>query len=224
MRLVLGVALVIAVASTASAQSAYVGASFIGDIVKVSGSSYGDGTGGGETFGGALRAGVALGERWGVELEYARTGEIEARPNVFLAQASFTLAPFDEPSYFPIPEFSSERQLSTISTLLWWSHEMSQRFSLVYLGGVAFTRTAFDLRVGYPLPVGPPIPVDRFGSGIAFPRVIEQESTSYGADVAVGIEGRIGMTDHLRLTPGLRLHTVPGGWAIRPGVGLQWMF
>jgi hypothetical protein len=224
MRLVVGSALVIAWASTASAQSAYVGASFIGDVVKLSGSGYGDNNGSGETFGGALRAGMSLGQQWGVELEFARSGEVEATPDVFLAQGSFTFPPFDDPALFPILQFSSKRQLSTISTMVWWSQEVSDRVGLAYLGGVAFTRTEIDLRVDHPLPLGPPVPFRPIEIPIGFPRTIEQESTSYDADVAVGFEGRIGMTEHLRLTPGIRLQTVPGGWAIRPGVGLQWRF
>ena len=80
MRLVAAFVLVVVCASTASAQAPYVGASFIGDIVRVSGPREG-GTGSGETFGGALRAGVPLGSQWGVELEFARTGTLEVLTN-----------------------------------------------------------------------------------------------------------------------------------------------
>lgn len=220
MRIVSALVLVSAVASTASAQSAYVGASFIGDFIRVSDSTFDDG-GNGETFGGALRAGVPLGAQWGVELEFARTGTTEATPDVFLAMERFTIAPFDDPSLFRIPQFHAERQLSTVSTMAWWSHEVTPHVSLVYLGGVAFTRAASEFRVSF----------QDFGAlpgrlpGLIFPpRSIEQERTSYDADVAVGFEARIGMTEHLRLTPGIRMQTAVGGWAIRPGVGLQWMF
>jgi hypothetical protein len=231
MRFVCGLVLVICVSSTASAQSAYVGASLFGDIIRVSGSSYGEFSGNGETFGGALRAGMPLGSQWGVELEFARSGEIDASPEYQILPAglegligSGSLEFFPDGQFiFPIPQITSERQLSTISTLLWRSHELSDRVSLVYLGGVAFTRTELDFRVSYedfPLPpsLGLPLP---------FPlprRVIESKSVSYDADVTVGFEGRIGMTEHLRFAPGIRMQTAAGGWAIRPGVGLQWMF
>ena len=225
--------LLVTLASTASAQSTYVGASFIGDVVRTSGLSFGGGAGNGETFGGALRVGTPLGRQWGVELEFARTGEIEMMPGgVFPATGIqwSDAAPGSVPItsvaassvIFPTPRFDSERRLTTVSTLLWWNHELSDRMSLVYLGGVAFTRTTWNLRISYrdfpiqPLPAGRPT--------ILPPPDFNQESTTYGADVAVGFEGRIGMTDHLRLVPGIRLQTISEGWAIRPGVGLQWQF
>ena len=216
-------------ASTASAQSAYVGASLIGDLVTASGSNFGGSAGSGETLGGALRVGAPLGQQWGVELEFARSGEMEMAPEVFPAGGiewssivpdGFTIAP-PGGVIFPTPRFESERRLTTLSTMLWWNHELSDRFSLVYLGGVAFTRTSWQVRISYPdFPV-PPIPLPR---PTIPPRDLNQETTLYGADVAVGFEGRVGMTDHLRLVPGLRLQTISNGWAVRPGVGLQWQF
>ena len=230
MRVAAGLVLALAVSESAFAQAPYVGASFIGDVLRVSGSTDGDLTGNGETFGGALRAGVPLGTQWGVELEFARTGELEATPDVrILADVqgvvgSGSFGYFPEPAIFPTPEISTKRQLSTVSTLLWWNHELNDRVSLAYLGGVSFTRAELAFRVSYddfPIPVFPggvPLPLPR-------PRpVIESRSVVYDADVAVGFEGRIGMTEHLRLVPGIRLQTAAGGWAIRPGVGLQWMF
>jgi hypothetical protein len=235
MRHLLGVTLLVGVASTASAQSTYVGASFIGDVVRTLGSGFGDSAGNGETFGGALRVGTPLGQHWGVELEFARTGEIEMMPfGVFPAagaewssevSGSFTFTPITTTSLiFPAPRFESERRHATVSTLLWWDHELSDRVSLVYLGGVAFTRTTWELRISYPdFPV-PPLPLPLGRPTIFPPPDLNQETTSYGADVAVGFEGRIGMTEHLRLVPGIRLQTIFDGWAIRPGVGLRWEF
>ena len=230
MRLALGVCLVLVCTAGASAQSAYVGASFIGDIIRVSGSTYGDG-GNGETFGGALRVGTPLGERWGVELEFARSGKTDmSSPQVLPASARFTWSSSTSGASFPIgdttslifppPQFSAERRLSTLSTMLWWSQDVGDRLSLVYLGGIAFTRNESRVRFSYPFPLGMPSPIDPI-----FPiRAIDQKTTSYDADVAVGFEGRVGMTEHLRLVPGIRLQTAVEGWAIRPGVGLQWVF
>jgi hypothetical protein len=236
MRLLLVIALVTVVASAASAQSAYVGASFIGDVVRTSGSSFGSNAGNGETFGGTLRVGTPLGQQWGVELEFARTGEIEMMPGgVFPAagvewigegSSSFTFSSVTSSTLiFPAPRFESERRLATLSTLLWWNHELSDRVSLVYLGGIAFTRTTWELRISYPdFPVTPVPPVPFGRPTILPPPDLDQETTSYGGDAAVGFEGRIRMTDHLRLTPGIRLQTISNGWSIRPGVGLQWAF
>jgi hypothetical protein len=230
MRILTGVVLALATAGTASAQSPYVGASFVGEIVRVSGSRSGAESGNGETFGAALRAGVPLGSQWGVELEFVRTGEVEASPGVFLAGGSFAFESIGDsiisPTIFPSPRISSERQLSTISTLVWWNHDVSDRISLAYLGGVAFTRVDLDIEIEYDFPV--PLPVPGGGVPLPLPRPlpinVRSESVSYGADVVVGFEGRVGMTDHLRLVPGIRMQTAVGGWAIRPGVGLQWAF
>lgn len=216
------VLVLVAWATAADAQSPYVGASFFGDVVRTSGPST-DSNGDGEALGGALRVGVPLTDRWGVELELALSGKIDVAPDAFIARTQ-SIAPFDDPRLFPIPEFSSERQLTTISTLAWWNHEISSRVSLAYLGGVSFTRTEAEVRYSFRELIFPPIPPLPVGGVFAAGRSFEQETVSYDADVVVGLEGRIGMTEHLRLVPGVRLQTAAGGWAIRPAVGLQWMF
>lgn len=218
------VALLCAVARPhpAAAQSAYVGASFIADVVRVSGSSQDASLGNGEAYGGALRAGLAIGSQWGVELEFARSGEIRTTPDVRILAEAFPPPDdvFGVPAIFPAPDISTSRQLATVATLLWWNHELNDRVGLAFLGGVAFTRAEMELRVSYPdiLPPFPRVP-------LPMPtRLFESTSVNYGADVSVGIEGRIGMTEHLRLVPGIRLQTAADGWAIRPGIGLHWQF
>ena len=226
-------------ASAAEAQGPYVGASLIGDIVRMSGS--GDNGEGAETFGFALRLGVPLDERWGVELEFARSGEMDISPQArilsdFTGQSAFawssavgpTIPVPDDvfPVIFPQPEIEVERRLSTISPMLWWRHTINDRVGVVYLGGVAFTRSALHSRISYPffpMPV-PPLPRPIPESTISSIRVFEADSVAYGADVSVGIEARVSMTENVRLTPGIRMQTVDGGWAIRPAVGLQWVF
>jgi hypothetical protein len=225
-------------ASTAEAQGPYVGVSAMADIVLMSGS--GDNGEGAEAFGFALRLGVPLDDHWGIELEFARSGETDISPQArilgdFPARSisswsssvgsAFATPDLVVPVIFPTPEIEVDRQLSTISTLLWWRHEVNERVDVAYLGGVAFTRAALHSRISYPffpmpLPRPIPIPTDVISSMPVF----ESDSVSYGADVSVGVEGRIGMTDHVRLTPGIRMQTVDGGWLIRPAVGLQWVF
>jgi hypothetical protein len=228
MRIAFGLLLALSVTSTAAAQTPYVGASFVGEVVRVSGTRSGGDSGNGETFGAALRAGVPLGSQWGVELEFARTGEIEASPGVFLAGGGFSfessLGAAISPAIRPIPRFSSERRLTTIATLAWWNHEVTDRIALAYLGGVSFTRADLEVEIDFDFPV--PLPVPSPGLPLPIPQPIRtrSETVSYAADVVVGFEGRIGMTEHLRLVPGIRMQTAVGGWSIRPGVGLQWRF
>lgn len=205
----------------ADAQPAYVGASILADVVRASGSEPQPGSG--EAIGGALRVGAPLGDRWGVDLDFARSGEIEWRPDVrILADISRSVPDLvgvlPDIAIFPAPEISVQAQLSTLTTMLWWRQPVTERFDLVYLGGAAFTRTATDSRVSYgqvrPLRPG----------GVSFPQLFEQEAVGYDTGVAVGLDGRMAMTDHLRLVPGLRLLTVASRWVIRPSVGLMWSF
>jgi len=49
-------------------------------------------------------------------------------------------------------------------------------------------------------------------------------SVVYSARPMAGFEARIGLTDHVQLVPGVRMHGIQGGWLIRPSVGLSWKF
>jgi hypothetical protein len=219
MRVALGCLLALLTATSATAQSPYAGGSVVFDIVRLSGSRDFDTSGDGESVGGAVRVGTSIGERWGVDLEFARTGDIESQPDVRILGDTFpTITPI--PAIFPQPEINTRRQSSMLTTTLWGRHEAGDRLDLVYLGGVAFTRTETHLRIEIP---GFPIPLP-IGGVIRPAQVIEQEAVSYGTGVAVGLDGRIRMTERLRLVPGVRLLGVPGGWVVRPAIGVHWMF
>ena len=208
-------------ATRVSAQP-YVGGSILVDIVHASG-PVDDTPGSGEAIGGGLRIGVALRNQWGIDLEFARSGEVEWQPDVrILTEVTRSLpgvfGVLPTTAIFPSPQLSSEAQLSTLTTMLWWRQEVNDRFDLVYLGGAAFTRTATESHVSYILPAsaGPfPLP---------FPQFFEQKSIGYDTGVVVGIDGGIAMTDHLRLVPGFRLISVGSRWILRPSAGLQWKF
>lgn len=219
MRLSLSCILLVLTGSAVHAQSPYVGGALAADIVRLSGPSDFGSTGSGEALGGALRVGTPLGERWGIDLEFARTGEIETEPDVrILADVFPTIGPGIV--IFPSPEISTRRQASTLATMLWWHHDVGERFDLVYLGGAAFTRSDSQLTIEFPI-----IPIPSPIGDVPLPsRVLDQESVSYSTGVAVGLDGRIWMTERLRLVPGLRLLTIPGGWVVRPAVGVQWVF
>src|SRR5262245_53929116 len=78
----IGLALLLAVApGSASAQSTYVGAALVGDVLRSTHTEFTSGPDNstdGEAIGFALRVGTPLGSRWGIELEFARPGEIES--------------------------------------------------------------------------------------------------------------------------------------------------
>ena len=216
--------LVLVAASSAAGQSTYVGGSVVADVVRLSGTSDAFNPGSGEAIGGALRVGAPLGSQWGVDLEFSRSADIDGRPAANILTIESTIPGSvvgGTPTIFPPPDIRTRQQLSTLTTMLWWRHEVSGRLDLVYLGGVAFNRTAREFRFTFPavtIPVFPP-------GGVRRPsQVFEQETVSYDAGVAVGLDAGIAMTDHLRLVPGVHLLTVPGGWVLRPAVGLQWLF
>jgi hypothetical protein len=206
--------------ATAASAQPYFGGSILADIIRTSGPV--DQTpGSGEAIGGALRMGVATGDRWGVDLEFARSGEVEWQPDVSILSGVTLPGVFGAlptTAIFPSPQISFEAQLSTLTTMLWWRQEVNDRFDLVYLGGAAFTRIATQGSVSYILPArGEVLP-------LPIPQLFEQESVEYVAGVVVGLDGGIGMTEHLRLVPGLRMIAVGSRWIVRPSVGLQWKF
>jgi hypothetical protein len=214
-------------AGTSGAQTAYVGASLLGDIVRTTHTESGgfdSATGSGEAVGFALRIGTGLGSNWGVELEYARPSVVKnggelvypllASPLTPEQQAailaSLPNAPAIFPPIFPIPlAIETRDRHSTVSAVLWANQRVTERVALVYLGGVAFNR--FDREYGYSFDFAPGL--------FSVSRTI-----TYSARPVVGLESWIGLTDNVTLMPGLRLLGVQDGWSIRPAVGIGWSF
>lgn len=221
------------IAPSAFAQGAYVGAFLVGEIVRLDQyDSNADDSGSGESLGFALRLGTPIGAKWGVELEFVRPGEITSNqvPQILpaaLYDFDFVQIPglpnqgsYDPLIYPPISyEFRSTQRRTTLSPSLWVRQEISPRFSMVYLGGVAFGRTNNEIEISYS--IGRSIlPIAQIPS-IA---PIVSESITYDVQPMVGVEGRIRMGGKVDLVPGLRLHGAQGGWLIRPAVGLSWNF
>src|SRR5262245_36579073 len=113
-------------ASPALAQSAYVVGAIGADITR-SASSETNGTtyapGDGETMNGAIRAGVFVADRWGIELEYNRGGEMETGLGGIvypLARVSTVIGMSNVP---PVdlslirPDVTVSRRHTTLSTL-----------------------------------------------------------------------------------------------------------
>jgi hypothetical protein len=208
----------------ASAQGPYVGASIFADVVRTSNtdSGFDNHGGGGEAVGFALKVGAPIGANWGVELEFARPSVIRrtealvfpALPVVLspeqlaaLADVAPTIFP---PPIFPVPvAFETRDRHTSLSAVLWAMQTVSDRVSLVYLGGVAFNR--FEREYGYAFDIAPAL----------FSR---SRTTVYGTTPLVGFESWIGLTDRLTLVPGVRLQGVHDGWTVRPAVGISWSF
>lgn len=216
-----------ALASPAFAQG-YVGAFLVADVVRLDqyDSRTGD-SGNGEALGFGLRLGTEVGRRWGVEIEFVRPGEITTDQMPQFLPALYTITPepvvpglpnVSTPDSLIFPPYSyrfrSTQRRTTLSTALWVRQEISRRFSLAYLGGVAFGRTDSEVELSY-VPIRPTI--------IPIPPSVN-ESVFYDVAPMVGVEGRIRMGGQVDLVPGLRLHGTQGGWIIRPALGLAWTF
>ena len=219
----------------AGAQSPYVGASLFGDIVRTThteGYVEEQNPGSGEALGFSLRIGSPIGSNWGVELEYARPSRIKSASQLvyplYLSPLAEGLPPLSAlpgvaptiyPPPFPIPlAIETRDRHNTLSATLWALQSVSDRFALVYLGGVAFNR--FEREYGYTF--GGIIPAA--DPALAVVPLISSRTIVYSTRPVVGLESWIGLTDHVTLTPGVRLHGVQDGWSLRPGIGIVWSF
>ena len=220
-----------------AAQGAYTGAALMGDFIRLDRYDAG-GSGspaGGEALGFALRLGTPLGRNWGVELELARPALIESDETpdfIPLAASSVTgllppgvaLPPGLDAGtvtrFTSFPAFAyrihTARRNTTLGTTVWAAQEVSRRVSLVYLGGVGFHRATSITEWSFERYAALPFAI--------LPSPSRQEVLLHSVQPLVGFEARIGLTDHVQLVPGIRMHGVSGGWLIRPAAGLAWQF
>jgi hypothetical protein len=230
---VLVVLLITLGAGSSSGQSAYVSAAVVGDVLLNTHSESslgGEVPSGGEAIGFALRVGTPLGSRWGVELEFARGGEIETEfdgPIPLASRASSITWSSVPPGADAIAtllqrpvsySLRTSQRHNTLSATLWMNQELSRRVSLVYLAGMGFSRSTFESQARFEiLPLPPGISIANI-----FPS--SAKTVTYGVRPLAGIEARIELTEQVDLVPGLRLHGIDNGWLIRPAVGLAWNF
>jgi hypothetical protein len=206
----------------ASAQSGYVAAALSADIVR-------DGTiddtqtpGTGEAISFSLRAGKAIGRNVGVELDFTRPSTIES--DDMSIPVDFTFEPIPGlglPSQ-SLPDFvgyriHTEQRTTTVTAAAWARQEITPRVSFVYLGGIAFARRSQTVTTSFD---GLPVALAPFG---LLPS-IDTRVVDYSAGPMVGFEAQLGLTEHVRLVPGIRMLAITGGWTVRPAVGLGWNF
>jgi hypothetical protein len=222
-RIAAAVVLCGAMAAPAFAQGPYVGASIGADIARFSGTDGVDASGTGEAFSWAIKVGTPIASRFGVEVEFSRPQEItqsDQLPIRILNEPSVLLAEvIGAPSslIFPPFEVRTSQRNTTIATTAWVRQEVTPRFSMAYLGGVSFVRTSYEFAYEFA-----PLPFVNTVSPTILPR--SSRSTQYSVAPIVGAEGRLGMTEHMVLVPGVRMQSLSGGWLVRPSVGVQWEF
>ncbi len=221
------------IAAPAFAQAPYVGAAVGMDVARFDHVEFpgsGDFDASGEAVAFSLHLGTPIGQNWGVELGFTYPSEIEREnsqgfPIPLLAAASLAgigagvAVPPGGNLTFPAFEASTEieRRNMTLDTVAWFAQSVGSRVNLVYLGGVAFNRVVEEITFRF----------NRRPLGLIVPT--STRTVSYDVGPVVGMEARIGLTDHVRLVPGIRLQgvggtTTQGGWLLRPSAGLAWQF
>jgi len=223
------------IAAPAFAQSAYVVGSIGAELTRwsrVESVGFDSPGGDGEVFGGSLRVGTSLGDRWGVELEFARAAAVEDETTLdprILQPLSFTFSSGNggvtsagASRIAPIALRYSLRMRErnpTVSTVAWIRQRAGNSVDLVYVGGAAFTRSTSEQETSFSSVTLLP--------GFA-PSSQPIRTTQYGVSPLVGMEARVRLTEHVRLVPSVRLHGLSGqrgnGWLTRAGVGLGWFF
>ena len=227
--LVLAVALLLGAAASTAAQSTYVAGAISADVVRFSGAeSEGDdvldNNGGALSF--AVRAGTPVGDRWGVEAEFARSGGIEnelepsvislpqlqmprfASPGLAISWTSASAVPFQY-------SVRTTQRTTTIAASAWLRHDLTSRVALVYVAGMGFFRSEYDYENSLdflPLRALLTIPA------------LRTETVTYGVKPLAGVESRVRLLDHVDLVPGVRLQGLEGGWLVRPSIGAAWNF
>jgi opacity protein-like surface antigen len=218
----------------AAAQSTYIGASLVGDMARYSKIDYeddddvsrimmGDDSIDGEALGFNIKVGRAFTDRWGLEFEYARSGEFETNSAVILPVSLDVMPGARMPSLpggvMPIVDLGveSERNHMSMSALAFVRHEIGSRFEMSYLGGVAFSRVETETNYN--------IDVSRFA---IYPPIVRGfETIEYTVGPAVGAEAAVKFGESAAVTGGVRLHNLGGGrggWLLRPNVGFRWTF
>ena len=178
-----------------------------------------------------LRAGTSINSVLGVELEFVRDARIDIEMNpMILASATATglstvsasavnpvrTAAGSQVAIFPTPQIDTRQRTTVWNATAFVRKSIAARSDLVFLGGIGISRVVQHSRVSYD-PRLLPIRIDA-----------ESETTAYGIGPVVGAEARIGMTEHLRLTPGFRVQSLGNDLAdgidLRPSVTLGWSF
>lgn len=232
MRSVIVILALLALAAPAAAQSTYIGGSAVFDVARFDKVEFDEvprfgGTASsadGDALGFNVRVGRALGERWGLEFEFARSGSIE---NLQLLGVPFltslTSFPILSPdlTILPTPDFryevETEQRFTGYGTWAWLRQDVGARVDLTFLGGLMFNRAEIARSVHLSdaglvpwLSIAPDLTV-----------------TEYSISPAAGIEAGFKVGEAAAITAGLRLHGVTAGRTgllLRPSVGLRWSF
>lgn len=226
---------VVLMAATAAAQTPYVAGTIGADILRsdrTESNQYSSPSSDREVLSGSLRLGTSIGESWGVELEFVKSGQSRGPapgPVPLFADVSrtgmtgatttgsFPIIP-GLPEAIPSPIFvqSDVRQSHyDFDTVAWIRQRAGSSVDLIYLGGLVFSRQRVEMSQTFPTVLRIFAP----GGGTFRTTVID-----YSTHPLAGAEARVALTTHLRLLPGIRVQGHASGWLVRPYAGLGWFF
>jgi hypothetical protein len=222
--------LFVLVAVAADAQSPYVAATIGADISRFSrteSNAFRSPSDDSEVVSWSLRLGTDIGQNWGTELEFVRSGESHSSvptgvPIPFAGGVLSGATPEDLVRAIgiasPIANLSTDvrRSHSDFDGVAWARQRVNGSIDLVYLGGVAFGRQRTEISQTFPTGIRALVPIP----GGAF----RTTTIDYSVRPLIGTEARIGLTSHVRLIPGIRLQGLANGWLLRPYAGLGWFF
>jgi hypothetical protein len=182
----------------------------------------------GESFGFGVSLERAIGERWGVALEFNYAGEVSGEDSY---EYPITILIFPPPPPTRI-EREFEYQRFSWNTLAWFAQPLGDRVELAFSAGAAFARTRFEQeqRITQPLAL-PPVTAIVDSLPIRLDLLAPSHSTSsvsYTVDPVVGIDARIRVGDRAWIVPSLRAQSADlggrSGWVFRPAVAARFGF
>ena len=210
-------------AEPAFAQAPYVAVAVGFDVTRLGrleGLGIADAQPDGEALALSLRVGTPLGRRWGVELGFTRPEEVttEVSQGFPIPLLASSLSRVTDSALGPVFRSRVEvaRRNTTLDASGWMAQGVGRRVELVYLAGVSFARVVEEVDFGF----GPR------AAGLIVPG--STRTVANGVSPLVGMEGRIALTDHVFLVPGVRLSGINAptgdGWLFRATTGLGWRF
>ena len=223
MRVILLLTAFVLVSGAAQAQSPYVAGTIGADISRFghSDSTFSSTpTSDSEVISGSVRVGTSVGQNWGVELEFVRSGSSRGGvpPPVPLpfADALGNITTGTSPVSVIAYRTDVRQSHYDFDTVAWVRQGAGSKVDFVYMGGIAFSHQRIEITSTFPTVVLRPLlpPSGGFRTTVV----------DYSTRPLVGAEARIALASHARLVSGLRLQGLTDGWLLRPYAGLGWFF
>jgi hypothetical protein len=192
-------------AQSAATERTYVSASLLADIKRFSGDPT-EPILDGESWGGGLAVGTALGPRWDLQvgIDLPRFSATSRDRSVTLQRTTFIL------------QSVTENRGVSVATLLRFRAAARGRVQLGYLAGLSLVRLRRDFHTEAP---------DTTPAGL-IPK--PASTVDYSAAPTIGIDARIAIGDHFSFVPGVHATVFSvsdvNGLFVRPHVALRWTF